>query len=96
MKRRCTGSLVRRSDLPKSLVCSRATMPEERGPAEARPSRIIRAGFVAKLWRRRRDGRVESREAEAYLKKYVRVGREEPARRHTIKRRLVAAASPQL
>jgi len=29
-----------------------------------------------------RDGRVEPREAEAYLKQYVEVARGEPARRH--------------
>ena len=39
-------------------------------------------GLVTKLWRRQRDGRVEPREAEAYSKQYVEVGRGEPARQY--------------
>ena len=58
--------------LPRNLTGGTGT---HRGEASAHYS----WGFVAKLWRRQRDGRVEPREPEAYSKQYVEVGRGEPA-----------------
>ncbi len=77
--------------LLRDLTARRGT---HRGEASAHYS----WGFVAKLWRRQRDGRVEPREAEAYLKEYVEVERGEPARQHMGYGTcwLIVAAYPQL
>ena len=61
--------------LPRDLTGRTGT---RRGVASAHDS----WGLVTKLWRRQRDGCVEPREAEAYSKRYVEVGRGEPARQN--------------
>jgi len=64
------------------LACCRVTSPEERGSIEARLARMIHGGSLRNCGDAKRDGRVEPREAEAYSKQYVEVGRGEPARQY--------------
>jgi hypothetical protein len=65
-----------------ALACCRATSPEERGPTEVRPARMIHGVSLRNCGDATRDGRVEPRETEAYSKQYVEVGRGEPARQY--------------
>ena len=52
------------------------------GTTEARLARMIHGGSLRNCGEAKRDGRVEPREAEAYSKQYVEVGRGEPARQY--------------
>jgi hypothetical protein len=59
---------------------------------------MIHGGSLRNCGDAKRDGRVEPREAEAYLKEYVEVERGEPARQHMGYGTcwLIVAAYPQL
>ena len=52
------------------------------GTHRSEAARMIHGGSLRNCGDAKRDGRVEPREAEAYLKEYVEVGRGEPARQY--------------